>query len=146
MKVKSFLIKLLIISLVLAALSPLAIIRMRAAIEKEYRVFINTAVYAVTENWDRKELIKRASMEYLQATSKEKMDELFASYSRLGHMKEYLGAVGTIDANDPSQTVGIYTAEADFDAGHATFEIEITWRSSKFQILKFNIKSPALPR
>jgi hypothetical protein len=151
MKMKSFLIKLFIFLLVFSAAALVfsgvvyvGIIKMRAAVERDRRIFVNTSVLAVTKDWDKKELLKRASIEYLEASSKEKMDELFASYSRLGHLKKYYNAVSPVDEKGDVQPDGVYTAEADFDAGHAMFEVEITYRSHGFQILKFNIKSDAL--
>ena len=119
----------------------------RAGAEKASR----EAVLAIVTTWNEDELIKRGVNDFKTKETREKLDQVFAFYQRLGTFKSLGDGSGNVDTNyGVAGKLDGYTAHysfpATFSADTATIEIESHKESSGWKILTFNVKSEAFIR
>jgi len=118
------------------------------ALDKESKQYVDSAVPAIISKWDVKEVMDRASPEFIKTVSEEDMKKLFEWFHKLGNLKEYKGSKG--DARmffKPGQGEEIsaqYVANAEFDSGPAEIKISLIKHGSKWQILGLHVNSKAL--
>lgn len=118
------------------------------ALDKESRVFADKAIPAIVTNWSQKELLDRASPEFKQAVTIDQLDRLFRWFSRLGPLESYEPATGqagvSVTSKEGTITGGQYTAKVKFQNGEATVSLRLIKHGDLWQILRFDVNSPAL--
>ena len=113
-------------------------------LDKEARAYLDEVVPIIVTYWDPKELINRASPEFLQVYSAERVESLFDSFSDLmGPLKEYRGAKGKIKIGTTTKGKPIiladYQVRAVFEKAPAKIEIQMIRRDDKWQIGGFRV-------
>ena len=112
-----------------------------AALDKQSKAYVDSAVPAIVSGWDEQELLSRASPEFMQATDKDDLDKLYAMFRKLGSMREYQGSEGQSNMSYTSEngrrTIAVYTAKARFDAGSAVIRITLIKHGGQWQIMAF---------
>ena len=114
--------------------------------DKESKQYADTIIPAVISDWDPKELKGRASPELRRAVgSEEELEKLFATFKRLGHLREYKGATGqsttSVTIEHGMVVTAAYTANAEFDNGPADIQLVLIKRDDQWQVLKFQVHS-----
>jgi hypothetical protein len=111
------------------------------ALDAESRAYVDQAVAAIAKNWDKNELIERATPELLGVVKPEQLTQLFVTFSRLGKMVEYEGATGEatmlLVLNSGTAISASYIARASFDNGSATFRIGLRKLDGRWLINSF---------
>lgn len=117
-------------------------------LDAEGLAYVNTAVPAIVENWDEKELEKRESIEAKRSVNSQQLNKLFKLFKKLGKLKKYNGAKGGPSVNfytGTGKTIsGKYTAQAEFEHGMATIDLYLFKRDKEWQISGFRVNSPSL--
>jgi hypothetical protein len=116
-----------------------------AALDKQSKAYVDSAVPAIVSGWDEQELLSRASPEFMQATDKDDLDKLYAMFRKLGSMREYQGSEGQSNMSYTSEngrrTIAVYAAKARFDAGSAVIKITLIKHGDEWQIMAFRVDS-----
>jgi hypothetical protein len=113
-------------------------------LDQESRRFVDEAVPAIIGAWSEQALIDRAAPELLQETDRTRLQKLFATYRRLGALKEYRGADG--DSNftvspDGVTVSALYFSRATFEAGAAVIRVAVLKREGTWLIRGFRVES-----
>ena len=110
--------------------------------------YVDANVPAIIGNWSAGELEKRESDQFRNATSDDKLNELFGVFNRLGPMKSYGGAKGDANMNvTPGtgfQVTARYIVSATFQNGQAEVLVTLILVDDQWQILGFRVNSPLL--
>jgi hypothetical protein len=148
---KKFLAVLGIIFLVMIVLGAIGIgfIAVRGnALDKESRAYADTAIPAVVNGWSEQELLARASPEFKQAVTQDKLDQLFHRFTSLGRLQKCDPAQGQAGITVTPQTgkviSGQYAAKAKFEKGDANIKLILIKHGDQWQIASFYVDSPAL--
>jgi hypothetical protein len=116
-----------------------------AALDKQSKAYVDSAVPVIVSGWDEQELLSRASPEFMQATDKDDLDKLYAMFRKLGSMREYQGSEGQSNMSYTSEngrrTIAVYAAKARFDAGSAVIKITLIKHGDEWQIMAFRVDS-----
>jgi hypothetical protein len=116
-----------------------------SALDKESKAYVDNAVPIIVSDWDEKELLSRASQEFMQVTDKEDLDKLFGFFRKLGRMREYQGSEGqsniSFTTEDGRRITAAYTAKASFEAGPAVIKITLIKHGEQWQIAGFRVNS-----
>lgn len=112
-------------------------------LDKESRAYVDEVVPIIVASWNSKELINRASPEFLRAIPAEKIELLFDTLSKqMGPMKEYKGSAGQaeiiITSEDEIITAN-YLARAVFERVPAKIKVQTILRNDEWQILGFRV-------
>jgi hypothetical protein len=115
-------------------------------LEREGAAYIQDAVPKIVAHWNSQELVDRATPELLKATkSREKLDRLFVMFQQLGSFKQLDTPQGTVTSSAYSGTgtvtLGNYTAQADFEKGKASLQIQLRRVNDAWKINGFRINS-----
>jgi hypothetical protein len=116
-----------------------------SALDKEGNAYVDQAVVDVSKNWDSRELLRRASPEYLSRTSPEQLAALFQNFEKLGHLVHYDGALGQTTMSFFSRDSGLrahYEANATFENGRARFRIDLSKHDERWMIDGFFVDRP----
>ena len=113
-------------------------------LDREATAYIQDAVPKIVTNWNSQELVDRATPELMAAAkSRDKIDRLFVIFQRLGSLKHLDKPKGTVGSSAftgaGTVTLGSYTAQAEFEKGEATIEIQLrrvngAWKTNGFHI------------
>ena len=107
---------------------------------KEY---VDKSILAITPTWSQDELIKRASWQMREVTSKGQLDQIFADCARLGAFKHYDGANGEVEVSvsekDGQLITAPYIAKVSFQNGTAEIEIKLIRNNNSWEILGFHV-------
>lgn len=148
---KTFLIVLGSIFLVLIVLGVVGIAFVAVsgkALDRESRAYADAAIPAIVTNWSEKELLDRASPEFKNAVNFDHLDRMFHWFSSVGHLQKCDPAQGQSTVGITSQTGKVtkaqYTAKAQFEKGEATLTLGLIKHGDHWQILSFDVRSPAL--
>ena len=118
------------------------------ALDKESKAYADSAIPAIVTGWSQKELLARASPEFKQAVTIDKLDRLFRWVSGLGQLQKCEPAQGQALMSATTQagkrTSAQYTAKATFQKGEATIKLGLIKHGDQWQILSFYVDSPAL--
>jgi hypothetical protein len=118
------------------------------ALDKESRTYADAAIPAVVSGWSEQELFTRASPEFKQAVTQEKLDQMFHWFTSLGRLQKCEPAQGQAGITVTPQTgkviSGQYTAKAKFEKGDATIKLVLIKHGDQWQIASFYVDSPAL--
>src|SRR5881397_1202051 len=117
--------------------------------EGEARAYVDKIVPAVVSRWSTGDLLANASREMLRDVTLDRIDTLFASFSkRLGRLQSYGG----------SQSEGyffkltmrgrvltyVYLVTARFERGPAQIRVRAVWRDGQWKLSDFYVFSDAL--
>jgi len=121
------------------------------ALDKESKVYADSAIPAVVTAWSEKELLDRASPEFKKAVTIDQLDGLFRAFARLGRLQKCEPAQGhslmAATTQSGKTTSGQYTAKATFEKGEATIKLGLIKHGDQWQILGFHVDSPVfVPR
>jgi hypothetical protein len=112
------------------------------SLDKESKVFVDTAVPAIISGWDVAELQKRASEEFNSSVDYDDLMRYFAILRKMGSLREYQGSIGesqiTFSLSGVSITA-LYTASADCDEGTVNFELSLIKQKGMWRILGIKI-------
>ncbi|HUK99679.1 MAG TPA: hypothetical protein VLX29_02355 [Nitrospirota bacterium] len=112
-------------------------------LDKESKIFVDTAIPAIVSDWDIAEIQKRASPEFNEAVDYDEMQQLLEVLHGLGDFQEYNGSVGEsriiISLQSGVVITAYYDASADFESGSAVVQISLIKHGNKWQILGFKV-------
>ena len=118
------------------------------ALDKESKAYADSAIPAIVSTWSEKELLDRASPEFKKAVTIDELDRLFRWISGLGPLQKCEPAEGQSLMSATTQagkTVSAkYTAKATFEKGEATIKLVLIKHGDQWQIISFDVNSPAL--
>jgi len=130
--------------LILAVIAAAIFIPRALKLNRDATTYIQGAVPQIVAHWNPQDLSDRATPELLKAAkSKEELDRLFEMFSKLGALKHLDTPTGSVYCGaytgTGAYTVGTYTAEAEFEKGKATINIQLlrvgeTWKINGFRI------------
>jgi hypothetical protein len=118
-------------------------------LDRECTAFVNKAVPAIVAHWDEAEFYRYSDQDALRKANltPEQTQKFFAWFRSLGDLKQYRGSKGssTVDYIDGKKTItGRYVAVAEFQAGPASIEVDLSKSTGQWKITAMNVKSPAL--
>jgi flagellar basal body-associated protein FliL len=144
---KKFLIVVLVIVLLVVAGIAYVVVR-GAALDKESKAYADTAIPAIVNGWNEKELLDRASPEFKKAATQQQLDQMFRWFGSLGRFQKVEPAQGQAVMSATNQTGKVvsakYTTKATFDKGEATVTLGLIKHGEQWQILTFDVRSPQL--
>ena len=118
------------------------------ALDKESKTYADAAIPAVVSGWSKQELLDRASPQFKQAVTQQKLDQMFRWFTSLGRLQKCEPAQGQAGITVTPQTgkviSGQYTAKAKFEKGDATIKLVLIKHGNQWQIASFYVDSPAL--
>ena len=104
-------------------------IRQGSALDTQSKAYIERAIADIGKDWDRTELIKRASPGLLEKASGEQIEVLFQHLRGSGGLRHYDGAKGqavmSVFVGSGSTVRAHYEAKATFRSGAARFRIDL---------------------
>ena len=117
--------------------------------DRESKQYVDDAVIAITANWDREELIRRASPQLLTNVKAEDLESLFTLFSTLGPLVDYQGSKWSSSATNSSIGQGTtisanYSAQALFKQGDATIRMTVVKSDGAWKIQAFRVDSSVL--
>jgi hypothetical protein len=115
-------------------------------LDKEATEYIKGNVPKITDGWNSKNLIDRATPELLsEVKSQEEWDRLFAAFQQLGSLRHLDQPKGSVFSGaftkQGSYTIGNYTVQADFEKGSADISIQLLRVGTEWKINGFHINS-----
>jgi hypothetical protein len=114
-----------------------------SALDAESKTFVDHAVPVIVTNWDREQLLELASPELQEKVRPDELRAAFSSFSRLGHLVEYIGATGDARMSYDLGSGGIisatYLARARFENGAATIRLILIKRDELWMINYFYV-------
>ena len=115
------------------------------------KAYVDSQIPAIVSDWSEEQLLKRAAPELLRViTDKKQLDQLFENLSRLGKLKRYGGSKGEanilLTLKQGRVITASYVAHAEFENGPAQIAVRLIRHGSQWQLLYFNVRSPALMR
>ena len=122
-------------------------------LDKESKSYADAAIIAITSHWNEKDLIDRASPQFL-AMMKDPaaLQSMMGFFESLGALKKYEGSKGEarIDFGGPHgyTLTALYVARADFSGGQAQITISLIKVNGVWKILGFWVTKhffPGLP-
>ena len=117
------------------------------ASSKEY---VDQAIPPIISTWSEVELLDRASPELKAIATKDQIVPLFKKLSELGKLKKYQGSKGdsfmSYSTQDGKRITAKYVANALFENGEASINIQLIQHDGKWQILNFHVNSPVFLR
>jgi len=119
-----------------------------SALDKESRVYVDSAIPAIVSDWSEKALLDRASPEFKNAVTIVQLDSLFQRFSVLGRLQRCEPSKGqsitSATIRDGKRIFGKYTTKATFESGDATIAITVVRHGDQWQISRFEVHSPQL--
>jgi hypothetical protein len=112
------------------------------ALDKESKAYADAAIPAIITDWNEKSLLDRASPEFKQAVSKQKLDQLFHGFAGFGHLRKCESAQGHASVSSNGQVGAEYFAKATFTKGQGLIDISLIKRANQWQIIGFYVKPP----
>ncbi len=133
-----------LLTVVVLLIAGMAIIAAIAhTLDRDSKVFVDSAIPAIVSDWDITELQKRASPEFEETVDYDDLSQYFEMLQELGNMTEYKGSRGeariALSFLNRIVVTALYTAKADFDEGSADIRISLIKHDGKWQILGFQV-------
>jgi len=137
-----------LIIIVLGAIGFAFVAKRGNALDKESKVYADSAIPAIVTNWDVSALLVRASPEFLQAAKNQRLDQGFRWFGTLGRLQKCDPAKGqaimSATTLNGGRITAQYSAKATFEKGEATVTLELIKQGDQWQIFKFAVFSPQL--
>lgn len=112
-------------------------------LDKESKVFVDTAIPAIVSTWDVSEIEKRASPEFNDEVDYDGLEQDFGVLRQLGKLVEYKGSTGdaniTLSLQYGYEITADYSASADFELGSTNMRMSLIKHGGQWQILDFKI-------
>jgi hypothetical protein len=108
----------------------------------ESKAYVEQAVVDIGQNWDRQELIKRASPDLIANLSPQQIAQLFDPLAaRFGKLTRYDGQTGfaTITMGAGSKIIAHYDVAATFENGPVGFRIDLVKINDRWMIESFYV-------
>lgn len=113
-------------------------------LDAESKSFVDSAVPAISANWNSHALLERASPEFIQGVSPDQLKAGFDQFSMLGHLANYEGSQGEANMafffGSGGSISASYVAKARFENGEAVFRITLVKRNGHWLIRALNIR------
>ena len=122
-----------------------------SGLDAESKAYVEQAIVDVGRNWDRAELLKRASPALLRVASPEQITTLFQQLTKFGRLIHYDGARGQATIKlafvGASGVTAHYDANATFVNGRAHFRLDLSKAGERWMIDAFyiDLTPPATP-
>lgn len=117
------------------------------ALDNESTVFIDKVTPNILGDMTKEAFFTYASDEFKAAMKPDEFEKILKVYRKLGPLRLYKGAKGTVnmtvDSKNGKIVVGQYIAEAEFDRGPARLQIVTVKKGDQWFIQGFKIDSPA---
>ena len=119
-------------------------------LDKESKTYADSAIVAITSQWNEKELTGRASPQFM-ATVKNPadLDRVVGMWRMLGPLKKYDGSKGDAHINyswPSGKTVtAVYVARAEFDHGAAMIKLSLIRTNGVWKILGIYVAPDSFP-
>ena len=117
-------------------------------LDKESKAYVDAAIPAIVTNWNKKELLERASPEFKKEVSDTQIDQLLHQFTTLGRFITFDSAKGQSATSVTTQIGKVITAQYDakgyFEKGAAIIRISLIKHGDQWQILGFFVNSPKL--
>lgn len=112
-------------------------------LDAESKSFVDAAIPAISANWSAQALLEKASPEFIQSVSADRLKAVFNQFSTLGHLAKYEGSQGESNmaffSGSGSSISASYTARARFENGEAIFRIALVKRDGQWLIRGLNV-------
>jgi hypothetical protein len=109
-----------------------------SALDTEAKTYVDQAVIDVGKNWDKAELLKRASPDLLSQVSPGQITTLFQNLGRFGPLVHYDGAKGqavmSVSTGSGAVVRAHYEANATFQNGPVHFRIDLSKHDERWMI------------
>jgi hypothetical protein len=117
-------------------------------LDREASAYIQDVVPKIVAHWNSQELVDRATPELLSSVkSPKEIERLFVMFQQLGSLKHLDKPKGAVTSSAftgaGTVTLGNYTAEAQFEKGAATIQIQLRRVNNAWKINGFHINSNA---
>jgi len=117
-------------------------------LDKESKVYADTAIPPIVGTWSEKALLDRASPEFKQVSTIDQLDRLFRWFSSLGRLQHASPAEGhslmSATTEYGKRITADYDVKATFEKGEATIHLTLIKHGDNWQIMSFRVNSPAL--
>jgi hypothetical protein len=118
------------------------------ALDKESKAYADAAIPAVVTSWNQKELLDRASPEFKQAVTEQKLDQMFRWFSSLGRLQKCAAAEGhsfmSVTSQNGKTISAKYASKAQFEKGEGDITLVLIKHGDHWQIAAFDFRSPQL--
>lgn len=109
--------------------------------------YVDEAIPLIIANWDKEELLKRASPELKKVATDDDITKLFSELkSKLGAFVKYNGATGGANMSYTSENGKVisaaYKASAEFEHGTANIDFKVIQHGGDWQVLTFYVNVP----
>lgn len=135
--------------IIVAIVSTSIVFNSRAWLNKEAAAYIAVNLPKIVDHWDTQNLVERADPRLITDGARRLLEEMFAKFQTLGALKHldtpegggaFSGAF-TMKGMHPSDPLGFYKVQADFEKGHATITIQLVRVGKKWKVIGFEINS-----
>jgi hypothetical protein len=117
-----------------------------SSLDTESKAFVDSAVPAIAAQWNKQELLDRASPQLLQAAKPGQMESLFKTLAQFGPLVQYEGAKGDsvmgYTTGTGSSVTANYVATARCRNGTAHFKLKLLKVGDRWTILDFYVDTP----
>lgn len=117
-------------------------------LDGESRAYADDSIVSITKNWDKRELMTRASPELLDKMRGLDLDKTFKFFAELGFPQEFgeaKGQAAVLVSIGAGRTISAtYAKEIRFEHGMARIDIGLIKRGDQWRITSFFVNSPAL--
>lgn len=115
------------------------------ALDAESKAYVDRAMPAIVQSWDRQQLMAQATPELRATMSPDALNAFWSALSRYGPLLEYQGAQGdallSLTVGSGSTVSARYVVRARFENGDATFRILLMKRDGRWMIHGFHVDS-----
>ncbi|MBV9825771.1 MAG: hypothetical protein JO001_08860 [Alphaproteobacteria bacterium] len=119
-----------------------------SALDEESHAFADASIQGIAKDWDVGQLEARASPEFRSAANDADLQKLFGMFRKLGSLKQYKGSKGEATMSATTQQgasiTAHYVANAEFEAGPASIELNLIKHQEAWEILGIRVNSKAL--
>lgn len=132
-----------LVVIVAAGVSVSVLIYKGNALDAESKAFVDSAVQAIAANWNREQLLDRATPELRASVKPEELQAVFDAVTQLGPLVEYQGATGDANmsymAGSGGSVSASYAAKVKCKDGDATIRITLVKRDGRWMISGFHV-------
>ena len=148
---KKFLIVLgsIFLALIVLVAMGIALVAVRGnALDKESKAYADAAIPAIITSWNQKELLDRASPEFMQLVTQQNLDQMFRWFSSVGRLQKCAPAEGqslmSVTSQNGKTISAKYISKAQFEKGEGNITLLLIKHGDQWQIAGFDFHSPQL--
>ena len=119
-----------------------------SGLDASSKAYIDENIPRIVSPWSKEELLKRSSPKLIELVNKnpDGLDQLFKKLSTLGAMTRYEGSEGQayffVNYPQGKSISAKYTAQAKFEHGDASIQVQMVQTDDQWQIINFHVNSP----